>query len=126
MHEKLSDYKGEQAIAVLGKCLTPIAECIDDLKESNGAKPIEIAAKLLQNHAHAVLELISAVRDVEVNELQEESGVKLIAYAAKIIADNEFVNAVLEAFPDFFPPQGQTDSSVSTGSATENTEASDN
>lgn len=65
---KLSDYKGEEAIILWGKLLTPISEIAKD-PNIKGKKRMEAIQYVIQNHTKEVLNIVQTVDNEEVNGL---------------------------------------------------------
>ena len=117
---KLSEYKNEQAIEVLGKLLTPLSKILSDkdIKAlyAKKASKLEFAQALLLSHPSDIVEILAILDDTPV----EEYKVSMITLPKKLL---EILND--EELASFFSSQGQSLETTSSGSAMANTEATE-
>jgi len=118
---KLSEFRGEDALDVLADLIEPAMEIMGD-KEFTQAfrqKKIPKAVKTaIKNHKKSVLEIMAATEREDVEEYAKK--VNVFTLPVKLV---ELLND--ENVISLFTSQGQTEASESSGSATENTEASE-
>lgn len=114
---KLSDYKGEDALEVLGDLIEPAAAIFGDpefRKEySNGTKA-KAAKFALKNHARHVLEIMAALERQDPDEYKPDL-LALPTMLLDILNDPELVR--------LFQSQAQSTEKTSSGPATVNTGA---
>lgn len=119
--KKLSDYKGEAAIELWCDLLDPLTEIFTDKKLSNvfysGGSPIEIAKTILKKHSKAAEKILLRIDDTPIN------GLNLVVRLVEVITEIG-KNEELKSF--FGYAEQASDSSESSGSVTENTEADEN
>lgn len=115
---KLSDLKGEAAIDALADIIEPATEIMTDvhfvkaIRDDNKMKAVQLA---LRNHKKAIIAIMAATEGKKPSEYE----VNLLTLPKKLLEifnDPELVS--------LFQSQGQT--VTSSGSATENIEASEN
>lgn len=117
--QKLREIKGEKALDVLADLLEPVcdistdSELVSELQSGSKVKGVQL---MLKNHKKAVLTIFAI--------LNEEDPA---TYEPNLI---ELPKTLLEAFNDpelvsLFISQGQSAEQTSSGSVTENTEASE-
>lgn len=120
---KLSDYKGEKALYKLAELLDPVTVIMtdDEVRENLRKKSGRMAAvkAMITKHAHAVIELLGILDDVDMSENYDEYAktvglVSLPARLLEILNDPELM--------ELFYSEGQNDLSASSGSHTESTE----
>lgn len=116
---KLSEYRGEDALDVLADLVEPAIEIMGDKEfvQAYRDRKIPKAVKTaIKNHKKSVLEIMAATEREDVEEYAKKVNVfTLPAKLIELLNDKEVIS--------LFTSQGQTDSSESFGSATENTEA---
>lgn len=118
---KLSEYKNEQAIEILGKLLGPVSKIMTDIKvkklfETKSATKVEMSQVLLANFSHEIIEILAILDDTPV-EQYECNVFTLPKKLLEILNDKEL--------SDFFSLQGQNLAQTSFGSAMANTEATE-
>ena len=118
--KKLSDYKGEDAIDLWADLLEPISAITSDrdiaiIAKSNKSK-IVLAKEILKRHKKEATEILLAIDDTPINAINIV--LRLISLITEISEYDEIM--------DFFALQGQKTEGGSSGSVTENTEASEN
>ena len=118
---KLSEIKGERAIEVFADLLEPIGKMILDeeiasLIRSEGNK-VQVVKMVLKKHAKEVIEIMAIIDGVPADEYE----VDFVTLPAKLI---ELFND--EALIEVFQSQSQEETSISSGSATENIGESEN
>ena len=115
---KLSEYKNEKAIEILGQMIAPISSILADEKVkkayANGEDKLGFVQALLTNHPKEIVQILAILDDTPVDEYE----VSLTTLPKKVL---EIIND--EALQDFFESQGQNLEWTSSGSATANTEA---
>lgn len=119
---KLSEYKGEQALDMLADLIEPAAAIMADKEISNAVKAnlpkIKIVKTAIKNHKPEVIEIMAILDGEDPKEYAEK--VNLFTLPAKLL---EILND-----PDLmslFTLQGQNKEETNSGSATENTEESE-
>lgn len=116
---RLSDYKGRDALDVLADIMIPTSEIFGD-KEVRKASKISKAAAVsvaIKQHPDEVIEILARLDNKAPEEYENEiSLMTLPSRVLEVITDKELMA--------FFRSQSQTMEETSTGSATENTEAS--
>lgn len=124
---RLSDFKGEEALEVLGEIIEPLVAIISDeeiqklVKGGKKPAPIKFVKPALKNHKKEIIEVLAALNRKPVKEFEQEVNLlNLPVMIVDLINDPEVQN--------LFRSQGQinTKSSPLTGSAMENIEASGN
>lgn len=122
---RLSDFKGEEAIEVLGEIIEPLALiCADaDIQKlvKSKAPAIKFIKPALKNHKKEVIAVLATLNKKPVKEFEQELNLlNLPVMVIELINDPEVQN--------LFRSQGQTavTSLPLTGSAMENTEADGN
>lgn len=124
---RLSDFKGEEAIEVLGDIIEPLAMIIADkeiqelVKSGKKPAPIKFVKPALKNHKKEIIEVLAALNRKPVEEFEQEITLfNLPIMVVDLINDPEAQN--------LFRSQGQTNvtSSPLTGSAMENIAESGN
>lgn len=124
---RLSDFKGEEAIEVLGEIIEPLAMIIADkeiqelVKGGKKPAPIKFVKPALKNHKKEVIKVLAVLNRKPVKEFEQEiTLLNLPIMLVDVINDPEVQN--------LFHSQGQTavTSLPLTGSAMENTEADGN
>lgn len=117
---KLSEFKGEAALDLLADIIEPAAEILADKEVSdaykNGEKKIAVVKTIIKNHKKEVIEILAAMEGVPV----EEYSCNVLTLPIKLL---EILND--KEFLEFFTSAGQTEGAKSSGSPTENTEASE-
>ena len=120
---RVSDYKGEKALYKLAELLDPITVIMvdDEVRENLRKKSGRMAAvkAMIRNHAHAVIELLGILDDVDMSKNYDEYAktvtlVSLPARLLEILNDPELM--------ELFYSEGQNDLSASSGSHTGSTE----
>ncbi|MCQ2106551.1 MAG: hypothetical protein MJZ26_12255 [Fibrobacter sp.] len=115
---KLSEYKGEDALDLLADILEPASEIMTDKvlvdMVRNGKNPINAVQRAIKNHKKSVLQIMATMEGVPVEEY-ECSFFSLPIKLLELANDKELIK--------FFSMQGQTEPSVTSGSAMEITEA---
>ena len=118
---KLSDYKGEKAIEKFADLIEPVCKILGDKEIKSGILAEEpkalLVKKALKNHASEVLEVLAILDDVPVDGY-EPSIVEIPVKVLELLND--------DAFGKLFTSQSQTNEDPSSGSATENTQGSEN
>ena len=119
--KKLSDHKGEEAIAMWTDLLEPFATIVNDeqVKKAitSGKNPLLIAKEIIGNHKAEATEILLRIDDTELN------GLNILIRLADILQEI----GESEELRNFFGYAGQAMmASESSGSATENTEAGEN
>lgn len=119
--KKLSDHKGEEAIAMWADLLEPFATIVNDeqVKQAvtSGKNPLLIAKEIIGSHKAEATEILLRIDDTELN------GLNILIRLADILQEI----GESEELKRFFGYAGQAMiSSEFSGSATENTEAGEN
>ena len=122
---RLSDYKGEEALDVLADIIEPVTLILGDkeiqeLAKGKNVPPIKFVKPMLKNHKKEILEILARLENEPIEEYKEKVNILTLPTAIlELINDPEIQN--------LFHSQGQTQvtSLASSGSATENTEASE-
>lgn len=118
---KLSEYKNEDALELLADLLNPLAEIMSDeefkkvLTKENTTK-MEMIQYLLRNKNKQIIAILARMENTPVEEFE----VNIISLTKKLLDvfnDKELI--------DFFQSQGQMLAGETSGSATENTEATE-
>lgn len=114
---KLSEFKDEKAIEVVAKLLVPIANIAENAKnaKAKGASKLEFASALLANNKKEVMDMLAILSDKEPGEYHCNAATVLMD-VFNMLSDPDLVQ--------LFGLQSKT--STSSGSATENTEVSEN
>ena len=124
---KLSDFKGEEAIEVMAEIIEPLAMILADkeiqtlAKQEKKPAPVKYIKPALKNHKEEVITVLATLNRKSVDEFKKElTLLNLPIMLVDMINDPEMQN--------LFRSQGQAivTSSPLSGSATENTEASEN
>lgn len=117
---KLSEFKGEAALDLLADIIEPATEILADKEVSdaykNGDKKIAVVKIIIKNHKKEVIEILAAM-DGEDADDYECNVFTLPLKLLDILNDKELM--------EFFTSAGQTEGAKSSGSPTENTEASE-
>lgn len=122
---RLSDYKGEEALDVLADIIEPVTLILGDKEIQELAKEhkgplIKFVKPMIKNHKREVLEILARLENEPVEKYKEKVNILTLPTAIlELINDPEIQS--------LFHSQGQTQvtSLASSGSATENTEASE-
>lgn len=117
--QKLREIKGEKALDVLADLLDPVCDIATDeelVSELQTGSKVKGVSLMLRNHKKSVLTIFAILNDTDPN-----------TYEPNLI---ELPKTLLEAFNDpelvsLFILQGQSVEQTSSGSVTENTEASE-
>lgn len=117
--KKLSDYQGEEAIDLWADLMEPAATILADkevaaVMQEKGKPPIVIVHKILKRHKKEAIEILTRIDSTPVNGLNAVT--RLLVLIGELMED--------EVARSFFATQGQTMAGESSGSDTENTEAS--
>ena len=119
---KLSDIRGEEALDVLADIIEPAAEIMADKEIANLVRSdvpkIKIAKPAIKNHKKSVIEILARIDGKEPEDYAKE--ITLVTLPLRLI---ELLNDPM--LLEVFQSQIQTDSEAHSGSATENTEASE-
>lgn len=116
---RLSDIKGEKALEVLADILEPATEIFTDpaVEQAYRTKRrVDVAVVIIKNHPKAILRIM-ALLDGEDPKTYAPSLIELPKKVLELIND--------PALKDFFKSQGQRLDETSSGSAMENTEATE-
>jgi len=116
---KLSDYKGEDAVALLGDIIEPISNILADgefkrLVQSNDIPRIKAVQYVLKHHSKGVVEIMAAIDGVEPSKYD----VDVFTLPQKLM---ELANDA--EFTRLFLSQGQSGDGERSGSATGTTTA---
>lgn len=121
---KLSDFKGEEALDVLADIIEPLTMVLADVEIQELAKskpaPVKYVKPMLKNHKGEIIEVLARLNNKPVEEYKKE--VTLITLPKELL---DLIND--PEVQSLFHSQGQTVLTplASSGSATENTEASE-
>lgn len=100
---KLSEYKNEQAIEILGKLMAPVTKILADEKVKkaygNGDDKLGFMQALLQGHPKEIVEILAILDNTPVEEYE----ISLTTLPKKVL---EIIND--EELRDFFASQGQS------------------
>lgn len=117
---KLSEVKNEDALELIAEVIDPLSSIIGDpavkAMRSNKASKLDIMKWVLKDHPQEVLAVLAAL-DGEAVEDYEISALELPMRVLEILNDKELIS--------LFTSQGQMTEKTSSGSATENTEATE-
>lgn len=117
---KLSEVKNEDALELIAEVIEPLSTIIGDPQakalRAKKAKTTEIMKWVLQNHSEEVLTILAALDGEDANEY-EISAIQLPIRVLEILNDKELIS--------LFSSQGQMTEKTSSGSAMENTEATE-
>lgn len=106
---KLSEFKGEEAIKIMGEIFEPAVRIMGDKKLRDKKTTMDIAKYILSEHPKDVLELLTILEGGEYNK----NPLQITADIVELLNDEET--------RDFFASQGLIKSATPSGSATENT-----
>lgn len=121
---RLSDFKSEEALDVLADIIEPLTMVLSDaeIQELSKSKPapVKYIKPMLKNHKGEIIEVLARLNNKPVEEYKKS--VTLITLPKELL---DLIND--PEVQSLFHSQGQTDltSLASSGSATENTEASE-
>lgn len=121
---RLSDFMGEEALDVLADIIEPLTMVLSDaeIQELSKSKPapVKYIKPMLKNHKGEIIEVLARLNNKPVEEYKKS--VTLITLPKELL---DLIND--PEVQSLFHSQGQTDltSLASSGSATENTEASE-
>lgn len=99
---KLSEYKNEQAIEILGKLMTPVAKILADTKIKKAYQSenqLGFMQALLEGHPKEIIEILAILDNTPVEQYE----VSLTTLPKKVL---EILND--EELKDFFASQGQS------------------
>ena len=109
----LSQYENEDALDLLADMLEPMSAIMGDktfVAKWQSGKPIMFALSYaMKEHKKSIIQLIAAIHREDPNEYRFTIP-SLIKDLTELVSD--------PVFQTFFPMQGQTDSSTTSGSAT--------
>lgn len=112
----LSQYENEDALDLLADMMEPMGIIMGDqtfVKKWQSGKPIMYALSYaMKKHKQAVIQLIAAIHREDPKEYKFNIP-SLLRDLTELVSD--------PVFQTFFPTQGQTDSSITSGSVTANT-----
>ena len=113
--KKLSEYKDEEAIVVLGNLLEPMGDIMTDadvveMFKDEKSTVMQVAQKIISGHAKAVMQILTILNEGEYHCTIPS----LIKDLVAVLGDQDLW--------DFFKSQGQMMASTSSTSALENTE----
>lgn len=115
--KQLSEFKNEDGVIVVAKLLNPISRIVLKMKE-DGKRPegsaIEFLSGVLEDSPRDIMEIFAILSEVPIEEY-ECNAASLLLDTIKLAADKEFMS--------LFGLQSQTP--TSSGSATENTAATE-
>lgn len=96
MSKKLSDYKNEEAAAILADILDPAAEIFSDKKftENLQKSPASAAKTALKEHSKAVIDVL-AIYDCVPREEYSVNPVQILSKLLKIMNDKELMGAFI-------------------------------
>ena len=119
--KRLSDYQGEEALALWGDLLEPISEILTDAEIQRvvkaGSAPIVVAKTILKNHKKEAHEIMLRV------DPEPLDGLNIIVRLVNLLAEIGKRDDIKAFFG--YAAQEKVES-TSTGSATENTEEKEN
>lgn len=117
---KLSDYQGEDALDLLADILEPMTDIAADEKLkaviNKSRNKLEVVYFLLKNHKKEILAILARIEGVAV----EDYKCTVFTLPKAIL---EFIND--ESAAELFCSQGQMKELLNSGSATENTEGTE-
>jgi hypothetical protein len=116
--KKLSEYKGIEAIEILGDIIEPVNDIMadDELKEliqNTKGNTLPVIQYLLKFHAKEINHIMAILEGVPVDEY-EPNFLSLPVMLMEILSDKDILS--------LFQSQGQTTDIEPSGSVTENTE----
>lgn len=113
---KLSDYKGEDAVVLLGQIMDPLSEIIGDDDVKNAFRSDDrmgMVKPILSNHPGAIIEIMAKINGEDPEEFKPKVNIfTLPVMVMELIADDDFMG--------LFTLQSQTGQAARSGSATEN------